>query len=313
MKKQKDYLKKKTKMKRKKSKSKTQEDNIDTENNNIKDNNYYEDFIENYKNYSTPKYISSCEVLTSDSFYEMNSDNSFIVFKSVDNFLYLVYLNKENSFISFDLINNKKINEIKKPHNKDITSFKYYLDKQNKRDLIMSLCSDEDNIKIWNAYNWECLYNIKNIYNKTGILSCACLLKIDNEEHIVISTYSDMHLIKVINNIGENIKFIKDSKDYSFCITSHYDKKLDKYYIITGNEGYTKSYDYEKNEFYLKYSEKNSSQIDFDRILIKSNEKTTEIIIFIQDNYYIKYFRDMVESMDFVYGMINILLPHAIK
>ena len=50
----------------------------------------------------------------------MNSDNTFLIFKSINDILYLIYINKESSFISFNLINNKIINEIKKPHNNDI-------------------------------------------------------------------------------------------------------------------------------------------------------------------------------------------------
>ena len=54
---------------------------------------------------------------------------------------------KNFSIISFNLVDNKKINEIKKAHNIYITSFSHFLDKQNKRDIIISV-SSKDNKKI---------------------------------------------------------------------------------------------------------------------------------------------------------------------
>ena len=36
------------------------------------------------------------------SYHELNSDNSFIVFKSINNIFYLIYKNEFNSIISYD-------------------------------------------------------------------------------------------------------------------------------------------------------------------------------------------------------------------
>ena len=43
---------------------------------------------------------------------------------------------------------------------------------------------------------------------------------------------------------GNKIKEINDSKDKTLLIDTFYDKKNEKIYIITINEGYIKSYDY---------------------------------------------------------------------
>ena len=55
-------------------------------------------------------------------------DNSFTIFKSINDIIYLVYP-KEESLIFYDLINNQKISEIKNANKGSITSIKYYLDK----------------------------------------------------------------------------------------------------------------------------------------------------------------------------------------
>jgi hypothetical protein len=72
-------------------------------------------------------------------------ENSFIIFKLFDNEIFiLVYGNKKGSIISYNISDNKKMNEINKAHLSIITNFRHYFDSINKRDLII--------IQIWNAY-----------------------------------------------------------------------------------------------------------------------------------------------------------------
>ena len=107
--------------------------------------------------------------LTKDSYSDYTLDNTFVVFTSIDNIIYLIYANKNRSIISYNIIENKKVNEIKKAHNRDITNFRHFLDKKNKRDLIISLSISDNNLKLWNINNYECLINLEKI-NKTGKL-----------------------------------------------------------------------------------------------------------------------------------------------
>jgi len=44
--------------------------------------------------------------------YSYGIDNTMVSFKSIDDILYFIY-SKKNSIVSYDLINNKKINVIK--------------------------------------------------------------------------------------------------------------------------------------------------------------------------------------------------------
>ena len=86
---------------------------------------------------------------------------------------YIIYTNENRSIISYDLINNKKINEIKNAHSELITNLRHYSDKINKRDLIISISSKNNNIKLWNINTFECLLNLENI-NNNGLLFSAC-------------------------------------------------------------------------------------------------------------------------------------------
>ena len=59
---------------------------------------------------------------------------------------------------------------MKNSHNEYITNFRHYLDEIKKRDLIMSVSKKENNIRIWNENNWECMQNITNINNVSRLI-----------------------------------------------------------------------------------------------------------------------------------------------
>lgn len=55
-------------------------------------------------------------------------NNSFLIFKSINDIIYLLYSTENKSIITFDLVHNKKINEIKNAHNSHISNFKHIQD-----------------------------------------------------------------------------------------------------------------------------------------------------------------------------------------
>ena len=93
--------------------------------------------------------------------------------------MYLIYSNKKKVIICYDLNEQKKIKELKFNHNEYITNFRHCLVEINKRDLIMSVSMIDNNIRIWNFNNWECIQNLTNI-NNVGWLLSACFLKENN-------------------------------------------------------------------------------------------------------------------------------------
>ena len=129
-----------------------------SQNNNIKYLNNF-DSIKKFENFHL------LNELTKNSYnYYSYLDNSFCIFKSINNIFYLIYCNIDDSIIAYDIIDNKIIIEIKKATKDHISHFKHYLDKNNERDLIISISHSDTNIKIWNANNWEIIFNIQDIY-----------------------------------------------------------------------------------------------------------------------------------------------------
>ena len=206
------------------------------------------------KKVSNPLNIQYLNDITKDSYSYFYLDNTFTVFNSIDNILYLIYATKNKSIISYNLIENKRINEIKNAHKELIVNFKYYLDKNTKTDLILSISYD-NNIKLWNVNIWECLCNFSDV-NKNGFLLSSCFLIENNNYYIVTSNYSDnSELIKIYDIKGKKIKEINNSGDDASFIDTYYDEKVNKNYIITGNIGYVKSYDYDDNNLYHIYGD----------------------------------------------------------
>ena len=192
--------------------------------------------------------------VTKESYSYFYLDNTFTVFNSIDNILYLIYGTINKSIISCNLLENKKVIEIKDAHKELITNFRYYLDKKKKRDLVISLSYD-NNIKLWNINNWECLSDIEEI-NKNGYLLSACFLNDNNNYYIITSNYSDnSELLKVFDLNGNKVKELKNSGDDTSFIDTYYDIKFNKNYIVTGNIGYVKSYDYNEEKLYHEYRE----------------------------------------------------------
>ena len=197
--------------------------------------------------------------LVNDSFAIYWFNNTFTIFKSINNILYLIYSNNKNSIISFNLISYNKINEIKNAHFMKITSFRHYFDINYKRDLIISISADDNIIKLWNVNNFELLFNLERINNQ-GYIFSGCFLNDNNNIYIVSSNYNNPgmgELIKIFDLYGNKIMEINNSKDNVFFIDSYDDKNKNINYIITGNYGYAKSYNYNQNKLYHKYCDAN--------------------------------------------------------
>ena len=217
-----------------------------------------------------PKNFRSIYNLVEDAFSYTILDNTFTVFKSINKIIILIYANLDRSIISYNLINNKKINEIKNAHQNYITNFRHYLDEINNRDLVLSISAKDYNIRVWNINNYECILNLTNIHNFHSKnynyqLSSACFLNNNNQIYIITSDYSDFiysSLSDPIKIFDLNGNLIKEIKHYIYnntlFIDTYFDKKLSKNYIITGNYGFVESYDFTNNNIYHKYTQYNN-------------------------------------------------------
>ena len=234
--------------------------------------------LKKYQEIIGPKNIGLLSNLVDDSHAFIDLDNSFTVFKAINDILYLIYTNKNRSIISYDLNEQKKMLELKNVHKSYITSFNHYFDEINKRDLIISVSKNDNNIKIWNSNNWELIQEITSI-NNVGWLSSSCFLKENKQIYIITSDLNkdgDSEHIKVFDLNGQKIKEINNSNERTYITEIFYDDILCKNYIITGNKGYIKSYDYNNNQLYHKYND-NDNKEHFS-IILKKDKNIIKLI-----------------------------------
>ena len=121
----------------------------------------------------------------------------------------------------------------------------------------MSISNKDNNLKILNINNWECILDLTNI-NKDGYLNSACFLEQNKEIYILTSNANKngtSEAIKVFNLNKQKTKEINNSNGFVLFIDSYYDKILSQYYIITGNINFSQSYDYDINNKYHKYND----------------------------------------------------------
>ena len=209
-------------------------------------------------------------------------NNSLVIFNSpFSNIHYLIYTSTINKIISYDLNVGQIIAEINEPFDKDIKSLEYILDKKNKRELLMLLFFLCNTIKIYNIKNWDLIINIEKINDFDYLNFASFFFDFQKNEYFIIANSSNYSRkssnINVLDLTGKLHKEIKNSNEITTCIKTLYDEKCDKTYIIALNENYIKSYDYERNILYKKYSyEKSYGYNNLE--IIKTKYGLTQII-----------------------------------
>ena len=227
---------------------------------------------------TNPNKIHLLTELTDDSYSHWGIDNTFTTFIALDNTSYLVYATEEYSINFYNLNEQKLVKEIQNAHIEDqVTNFRHFVDEIKKRDILMSISADSRNVRLWDIKKWELLTNITNIY-KTGYLYSASFLVDDNKYYIATCNSSQKsESIKIFDFYGSQTKEIYHSNEDTYFIDTYYDKKLFKYFILTGNIGYVKSYDYSENRLYYKYYDQGNNR-GHDSIVIDDSKDVIKLI-----------------------------------
>ena len=142
---------------------------------------------------------------------------TFCLFKSINNTYILIYENNLFYIISYDLSNSQKLTQIKLLNVDIISEIKHFLDKVNKRDLI--LFTNFDSIKIFNLANWACIVQIKENINKINNLILG-----------VVYIYKSLD-----KNGGINVCTFENNKQ-NYIVTSNLNSPYFKFYDINGNK-----------------------------------------------------------------------------
>ena len=197
--------------------------------------------------------------VTNNSYCSNIEDNTFCIFYSFkdNNIPYLIYSTKTKSIICYNFIEKKIIKEIKDPHKGEyITNYRHCV--YNSSDIIMSLSLNNNMLKLWDFSSWNCILQLEKIYIK-GYLYSACFLNHDlnikeRNNYVITSSIGNNEPIKIYDFNGSLIKkFEQNSSEDVYFIESYYDKSFNKFYIITGNNNYIKTYNFYETILYKKY------------------------------------------------------------
>ena len=241
--------------------------------------------IEMNKENNNPIVIKLLKKVVNDNNYTDNGlVNTFAVFKSINDLFFLIYSNDKNYLVSYDLINLNVTEQIQNAHESKITNIIHYLDKNNHRDIIMTISSNDNNLKLWDASNWQCIINIKNV-NQNGLLFSGSFLENKNQNFIITSNLNwqnNPEPIKIYDFNAKKIKEIENSGESTIFIDSYYDHNSSKNYILASYKDYVKSYDYDNNKLYQKYCDVEMNKT------FENPEPTHDDIIVIDDENIIK-------------------------
>ena len=222
-----------------------------------------------------------------------NSYNNFlgyalIVFYSLNNILTLIYRNKFNVIIAYNLDDLKIMLKIENTHKEQIEMFSNFLDKPNKRDLFLSI--SRDILRVWNVLDFNCILALKNenyykYYGKFGYAGASCFT-LENNQIYICQAYKCFQRgefpIKVLDFNGKIIKEFdkyKSSSDIPCYLDTFYDTKYSKIYIISGGIDKIKSYDFEDNKLYHIYvNTTNERYSEFHNLVVKKYGEKIKLI-----------------------------------
>ena len=227
--------------------------------------------------------------ITKDSYSPSLLDNSFCLFKSINDKLYLIYSTASRELIFYN-INKKKIEErIQKAHERPITNIRHY--SSTKNDYILTISATNRNIKLWNFEAHAEILQF-NPYKK-GFIYSACFLNNIHKKYIITSNFinngnsDDDRNIEVYDFKNKKIKKIKVSSNKTYFIDSFYDNNSNINYIITANEGILYSYNFDVAELFNEYYDSNqdSENISYRSALINESNDIIHLIASNEDGY----------------------------
>ena len=189
-------------------------------------------------------------------------DRTFTVFKSINSEYFLIYSSsldyKNYSLVKYNILEDKTIFVYKNAHKERIFTCSHFLDKYNKRDLLLTAAFDKK-IKIWNVTtNFQLIYKKKPDYNfreNTYLLS-ENILSYNHKIYLTTSAYeinSDGYYIFYYSLRYDDIGKLNNSKNNTNHINTYYENNIP--YIVAANCGNIKVYNFSEKNLIKTFSD----------------------------------------------------------
>ena len=202
--------------------------------------------------------LSFYKNLTKKTTSKYYGDNNFVVFESLNKEIILVYSVNHHSIQFFDIEQDKLLKNITDAHKSQINNFRYARDKNQSRDLILSIADKIKNLKIWDIKTYICILNLENIYFDGFLFSSCFLIDEINKKNYILTVNYNSEPLKIYDFEGINIRNINNNDDKSYIVDTIYNSCQNKYFIIVGNENFIISYYFDDGQIYKKYFDSSS-------------------------------------------------------
>jgi WD40 repeat protein len=218
-------------------------------------------------------------------------DGTFDLFTSIRNEYLLVFSNLENynnfSLIFYDMKLQQVNTKISKAHTDRIYTCRHFFDKITRSDLIITSSFDKW-IKVWNVTNYFTLIYKKMPdydYKPNTYLLSEYLLYYNQKNYLITSAYEiDSQGYEILfydieeknDGTNNNILKIENSQDNTNYLGVYYVKEIP--YIIAGNFGNIKIFDFSKNKL-VKIFYDNNMIVNYLSIIIKEDSNNKNCLI----------------------------------
>ena len=187
----------------------------------------------NSENKKDPKNFNLYRTISSDLFSENFYNNRACIFNSFkDDNIYIVYGVESLNLECYDFIKEKEYIIINNIHTKPFNSCRYFFDKTNSRDLIIT-SSFDSHVKIINFMkeNSDIIIDLFFTSNYGLIINTAYFI---NNKIIVPISNKENGIIELYNMNSELIGKIEDA-GFILGLNTFYWKQIKKYFIIIAN------------------------------------------------------------------------------
>ena len=181
-----------------------------------------------------------------------NGMQMFSVFKSLKGESILAWATKSKTIELYDLEKEVPIKTIKNPHTDNIYSCGHFVDTKTNSDLLITSSYDKS-IKVWNIDNTDTpIVSIEEAHSN-GYIFTPCILSHPKLKENYIISAADDEMIKVFDFNGKFTDKKLRFDGYINLLTTYYDKKEEKFYIIDANSRNVEVFNFEDLSTYKYY------------------------------------------------------------
>jgi WD40 repeat protein len=201
-------------------------------------------------------------------------DSVFTSFKSLKSEYFVVWGTPSYNVEVYDLKLEKIVKTISAAHTSTIFSCRHYLDKKSKSDLVVTSSYDRS-VKVWSAKDWTCTVNIQNAHTGYYIYS-VCILSDEIENKNFIISAAPNEYTKIWDFTGKYLREFGVSNESTYFISSWYDSKNKKYYMINANSVDVKVYEFKSGLLFKSF--KGTPQTWHMSAIINETSSITQLI-----------------------------------